>query len=60
MLFRSLGTVITILEGRVFRLNSTSVFALVSQHDTNMEAKMDWEAEWNELANDKVWNGYFK
>ena len=32
---------ITILEGRVFRLNSTSVFALVSQHDTNMEDNMD-------------------
>ena len=47
-----LGTVITILEGRVFRPNSTSVFALVCQHDTNME---DWEAEWNELANNKAW-----
>ena len=46
---------ITILEGRVFRPSSTtSVFTLVSQHDTNMEDNMDWEAEWNELAN-KAW-----
>ena len=51
---------ITVLEGRIFRPNSTSVITLVSQHDTNMEDNMDWEAEWNELANDKVWNGYFK
>ena len=47
-------THVTILEGRVFRPNSTSVFTLVFQHDTNMEGDMGWEAEWNELAN-KAW-----
>ena len=41
--------------GRVFRPNSTiSVSTLVSRHDTDMEDNMDWEAEWNELAN-KAW-----
>ena len=45
---------ITVLECRVFRPNSTSVCTLVSRHDTDMEDNMDWEAEWNELAN-KAW-----
>ena len=46
----------TILEGWIFRPSSTtSVFTLVSQHDTNMEDNVDWEAEWNELANNKAW-----
>ena len=45
---------ITILEGPVFRPSSTSVFALVSHHDTNVDDNMDLEAGWSELAN-KAW-----
>ena len=46
---------ITIPGGPVPRPSLTSVFTLVPQHDTNMEDSMDWEAEWNELANNKAW-----
>ena len=43
---------ITTLEGLLFGPSSTTyVFTLGSQHDTNMGDNMDWEAEWNELAN---------
>ena len=50
--FRATLNHMAVLEGPVSRPSSTtSVFTLVSQHDTNMEDNMDWEAEWNELAN---------
>ena len=40
-------------DGSGFGTSSTSAFALVHQHDTNME-DMDWETEWNELVNNKA------
>lgn len=36
---------ITILEGLVFKPNSTPVFTLVPQHDIYVEDNVDWDAE---------------